>query len=226
MKKIIILLNITVASLLLCVTVSGQSPSTILFSGDISDIENNPIAEKEFTTNIIFSSSETEIVSFKEETSSNINGEFLLVLNDLPELFTKEMENQKIDILITLVSDEDWLDEEEFSVKYSFEKQMIEDPEANNDSKKVLFEINRFEGQKLSSLNTNTLFKFTDAYPFAYLKSEFFVSFSEDITDPDSIIIPLLKEEHQQQKAKDISTPAKSRGLKSGYAVGGYNKKK
>lgn len=79
----------------------------------------------------------------------------------------------------------------------------------------------RFDGQQLNIANLNPVFRFNDVRPFDHLSSIFMISFSKELNNPQEIIQICSK----TKIGTDENAAPSKRGIKGGFAVGGYNKK-
>ncbi|MEX0988561.1 MAG: hypothetical protein WD052_13870 [Bacteroidales bacterium] len=223
MQKICSALVLVASFLMVNSTVNAQSPVTILFNGVLTDIEDTSISND--TVNIdftIISSDEEPLFNKKITVPTTAAGEFMADFTNLPELFNSSANRQLVDIVVVMnsVNGASWMDQKDFMVKYHFEKLGNEE-----------YSITRFEGQTMEHYDMHPLWDFNDVYPFGYLNSRFMISFSTELSDPNSIIailddIPVPEEVYEEAAPAPMAAPPPpQRGVKGGYAVGGYKKK-
>ena len=192
----------------------AQTPVTIIFNGSLTDIEGEAVAGEKCFVNITYTGESGD--KLHNETTSVVTddrGSFSLVQNELPLLFKETSSGNTVSIQVEISAAEnaEWLNDETFSIKYHLSRTA---PEA--------YEMTRYEGQKLNYTYQGPVWVFSDVYPFGYLKSTFMISLSDEYKDPDKLRIICNK---MQGASEDVApdAPAK-RGLKGGYAVGGYQK--
>lgn len=191
----------------------SQTPETMIINGILSDMDSDPISRQNCDVLLSFvSSNEKLLYSVERKISTNEKGEFTLILGEIPDMFSSTDDKELVDMIMEMKgeSGSTWLPEGKFSVKYHIEK-----------TSTMEFKITRFEGQQMNQSSSSPVWMFHDLYPLAYLKNTFMISFSEELSDPEAII----------QICRDMSppeadSPAKERGIKGGYAVGGYKTKK
>jgi hypothetical protein len=205
-------LALTALSLLLHTGISGQDPVTIVFSGTFTDIGETivPAAACDITFSMI--QQEKILLEQTATVTTDDSGNAAFFVTGIPEVFNDE-ELQTVDVIITLRAKEgsEWMLEDEFMVKYHLEK-------AGPDGYRMI----RFEGQRLDYAFSDPVWYFTDVYPFGYLKSKFIVSFSDRISDPESVIA--IFNEQIVPSLEAVPPAPVERGLKGGYAVGGFKK--
>jgi len=196
----------------------AQNPITLIWEGTLTDINGAFVANEECLVSLSIETSDEEVL-FKNESAvtTNETGEFLYLAETLPPVFSDNWEKELVDIEISIKAAEgaSWLEEDEFVIKYHFEKNKIDS-----------FTMTRFEGQVLNYSKLNPIWQFTDLYPFGYLNSTFMISLNKEFADPESIMTICKMMQNEIEKippTKAEPAPAK-RGIKGGYAVGGVKK--
>jgi len=218
MKKIRPLKFLAMTLLFYPVLLFSQSPVTIVFGGQLSDMDEVILANKEGMMEFsIINGEEKQIGEYSSTFTTNELGKFMVSFNELGTIFNEMKTAEIANFLITLkpAEGEDWLPDEKFTVKYHLQKIAPDD-----------YKMTRYEGQVLNYSYRMPVWLFTDLYPLAYLKSTFMISFSEDISDAKEIIgiCEEMSEGHDMKKSEDEVAP--NRGVKGGFAVGGYKAKK
>jgi len=223
MKQIIRKLLLLVITVSIFTVVNSQNPSTIVLQSQLTDIEGEVVQNAALTTSIIILNSAGQQCFESEETlSTDGNGVFQISIQDFKPLFIKKSDSDPVVIQLTIKSDDEagWLEEDEFIVKYLLKSESFDGF--------IEYSITRMEGQKLNFEYQSDIWMFTDIYPFAYMRSIFFFSFNEDITDPESLLLAAKSmfdtKEAAEESEMESPPPPSSRGIKGGYAVGGYNK--
>ncbi len=204
-------------TILLSALVNAQSPVTIVLKGTLTDMEDVNISNETFEAQLrIINTSEKILLDLKIPLTSSESGEFTLPARDIPKIFNEGAGIEMVDIEINIFTDgnSSWLPDGKFGVKYHLEK--------TGDG---VYKLTRFEGQTLDQLSENMVWSFNDIYPLAYLKSNFMFSFNPEISDPD-VLIAACEELNASAMEKMAPAPVQERGIKGGYAVGGYKTKK
>ncbi len=223
MKQIIRKLLLLVLTVSMYTGAYSQNPSTILLQSQLTNIDGEIVKNTELTTSIIIiNAAGKQCYKSKETLFTDGEGIFQLSIQDFNPLFIKKSESDPVVIQLTIVSDDEnkWLEEDEFEVKYLLKSEIYDGF--------MEYSITRMEGQKLNYEYQSDIWMFTDVYPFAYIRSMFLLSFNDDITDPESLLLAAKSLFDKQGVAEDMeiesAPPPSSRGIKGGYAVGGYNK--
>lgn len=205
-------LTVTALTLLLHTGVCGQDPVTIVFSGTFTDIGEKIVPAEAFEVTFSMIQQDEILLVQTATVTTDDSGNAAFYVTDIPKIFN-EQELQTVDVIITLRAKEgsEWMLEDEFMVKYHLEK-------AGPDGYRMI----RFEGQRLDYAFSDPVWYFADVYPFGYLKSKFIVSFSDRISDPESVIA--IFNEQIVPSLQAVPPAPVERGLKGGYAVGGYKK--
>lgn len=212
MKTNLIRSSLIIILMLFTDLLNGQSPVTIVFKGALADDQELAIKNESCAiTAEIRNSQEQLFYQTEGQVITDDRGVFIFPLTDLPALFSTP--TGMVELTLQITSNSSWLAEGKFSVKYHIQRIA-----ANN------LQITRFEGQKLNKEIFNPLEIYSDVYPLAYLKGVFLLSFTEELKDPDKILGIYLEMDHPE--VENAPSPPADRGVKGGYAVGGYKTKK
>ena len=224
MKKILLKLSMILLTLSIAGLAYSQNPSTIVLKSHLTNIEGEAVANANINTSLFVLNSEGE-KCFEVEKSmvTKEDGSIVLFIQNLTPVFTKGSDSDPavIQLKITSPDGDSWLEEDKFVVKYLFT--------ITGKGKNTEYALTRMEGQKLNYEYATDIWKFDDIYPFAYIRSSFLVSFNEDISDAESLLLAaeaLFNANKEEKLAPPEATPQpSSRGIKGGAAVGGYKKK-
>ncbi len=224
MKRIIRKFSLLILAVSLFTVSYSQNPSTIILESQLTDIDGEIVQNAALKTSLTIINSAGEQCFEREEfTTTNNQGIFQLSLQDFAPLFINNFESGPVVIQLTIVSNDNgkWLEEDEFEVKYLLKSEIFDGF--------MEYSITRMEGQKLNYEYQSDIWMFTDIYYFAYIKTMFLLSFNDDITDPESLLLAAKSmfdkpEAVEADEAIESPAPPPSRGIKGGYAVGGYNK--
>lgn len=219
-KRILSLLTILLTGTLI---LSGQKPVTIVYQGTLTDMEGEIIANKQIRADLSFLDEQgNSVYSVIEEDRISENGTFDLTVMDIPEWISDD-NAYRIRITLYSTTGENWLMDGTFDLDYTLT--------AEKAGNAYTYTLKRFEGLILDARNEGQLWQFNDLYPFAYLSSRFMISFNSDIKEPEDVEIlcneffnaPGRGEDAMMEKAAPAAeSKTRSRGLKGGYAVGGY----
>ena len=215
MKKSITCLLFIVAFIFSSGLLIAQNPTTIVCQGTLTNISGAFIAGEEcIVTFLIANSDEAQLFKYESSVTTTETGEFTVSAENLPEVFTDKgvEELLSIELIIKPSEGSSWLEEDSFNVKYYLEKNETDE-----------FTLTRYKGQILNLSVQDFVWAFSDIYPFAYLSSRFLISFSEDLTDPNTIIF-IGKNMNRGMEMEESVPPPSKRGIKGSYAVGGYKK--
>jgi hypothetical protein len=195
----------------------AQNPTTLICEGTLTDIDGNFVSGEDCLVSFSLTNSKDKVLFENEYTlTSDNSGELLFVVKNLPALFTDDAKEEFANLEINLKSAENssWLEEGEFSTNYKLVRKGADD-----------FVMTRYEGQTLNFSLMSPVWEFSDIYPLGYLSSRFMISFSSDIADEESIILicKMMHGDDANFEDKETAPPSK-RGIKGGYAVGGYKK--
>lgn len=212
MKTKVIRFSFVVLLIVFSGSVQGQSPVTIVFRGTLADVEKLAISNETCEIKAeILNSRENLLYQTEGQFVTDDSGKFIFPLRDLPPILSST--SSLVDISFQITSEAAWLPGGKFLVKYHL--QQISNEE---------LQLTRFEGQKLESLKAGPLYVYSDKYPLAYLKGVFLLSFTEDLQEPERMVQLYL--EMTGPKVEGAPAPPADRGIKGGYAVGGYKTKK
>lgn len=224
MKKNLLQSGLILLALFLAGSAYSQNPSTIALKSHLTNIEGEVVANAKIDASLIVINSEgKQCFDVEQSIITKADGSFSLFMQDLPPIFTKGKASEPavIQLTITSPSGDSWLEEDKFLVKYLFTK--------TGNAQFTEYSLTRMEEQKLNHEYATDIWKFDDVYPFAYIKSSFLVSFNDDITDAESLILAaeaLFDANEAEDKAPSNKVkPPSSRGIKGGAAVGGYKKR-
>jgi len=194
---------------------SAQSPETIIITGTLADINEDRIAGEQCDVKLTMISQNDTVAAFNTEVSTDENGRFTYYVSDLPELFGEAGRSDSVRIVLTIIpsTENDWMEETAYPVSYTLLKKGPHQ-----------FVMKRFEGQVLEHAYSEPVGTFSDSYPFGYLATSFIISFSTDMKDPE-VIIEAARQMMPEEMEEAAPPPSDKRGIKGGYAVGGYHKK-
>ncbi len=209
-----ILISALIAGVFSCHLLS-QSPETVVISGVLTDINEQSISGKMITTQLEMITSGDTLFHFETGLQTGEEGDFTFFVKELPRIFKEDEAGGSADLVLTIIpaEEDEWMPEESFQVSYSLER-----------SSPGTYMMTRFEGQKMNALQSDPVWSFSDIYPFGYLETMFIISFSENLTDPGELI-EIARQMMPEAVEEAAPAPAEKRGIKGGYAVGGYHKK-
>lgn len=199
----------------------SQGSVRLNFEGIMKDIEENRIAEDEFKLLInVISNPSGEILLEKSHTLlTDKQGWFGFDIGEFDRFFTLDQSGTStifINLELIPTRNSKWIEQgRSFPVSYKILKV------AKSDS--LLFEIARMEGsraEELRFLNQDDMLFFRDTYPFGYLQGGFMISL--DLSSEKLAILRNIIDEDSDTSGE----ATKSRGVKGGFAVGGYRKTK
>ena len=226
MQKNIFKTSVIVAALFIFATSYSQSPEAIVIQSKLTDINGDFVQVRKVDISLsVLNSSGVNCFEKSKSLVTDNKGDFILLIEDVPELFVDGSGSDPAVIQLSITSPEKdtWLEEDKFLVKYLL---TISGSEAYPE-----YTLTRMEGQKLNYEYRSDIWKFSDLYPFAYLKCTFLLSFNNEITDAESLLMAAqgFFGESDDSPSEDVESeapsPPASRGLKGGYAVGGLKKK-
>ena len=207
------------AALLTCLLppMAGQEGYELYFQGFLADIEGAAIREDTFTLTVSLRriGDQEKLQEISTVKSTDREGWFGFSIENVTEWMMEEdgtwkpvvLEMEFIPNLHT-----DWMEEgNDFLVTYILEP---------SKTAGALFQMTRMEGSTLEVYAETHLHAFRDRYPFAYLTGGFLISDQPPI---DSLSIADLK---QWLTPGELDEDDTSRGVKGGFPVGGYRKKK
>lgn len=195
----------------------AQSPVAIVLHGQLINMEKTPLAEKDGILDFtIKNKDEASLCEYTFTFTTDEGGMFTIFITEMVDIFTATSSREIADLLIDIypAEGEDWLPDGKYKVKYHLEKVMADE-----------YKMTRYEGQTLNYSYRLPVWQFTDIYPLGYLKSSFIISFGEDVADPEKLIA-IGKEMGGGLGETEEAEAAPKRGVKGGYAIGGYNASK
>lgn len=195
-------------------SMSGQTRYELSFQGHLADIEGTAIHEDTFTLTVSLRRINDREVRFRftSEAVTDREGWFGFNIDNVAEFMIEEDGSwEPIVLQMEFMPNPhtDWMKEgNDFLVTYLIEPSKTDD---------AIFQMTRMEGSGLDVYAETHLHAFRDIYPFAYLKGGFLIT---DRPPVDSLSIADLR---QWMTPEEEDT---SRGIKGGFPVGGYRKKK
>jgi hypothetical protein len=208
--------------MLLASALTGQKPVTIVYQGTLTDMEGDIISDKQIRADLSFLDDQgNSVYSVIEESRISEYGTFDIAVEDIPEWISDD-NTYRIRITLHNTAGENWLLDGTFDLDYTLT--------AEKTGSTYTYILKRFEGLILEARSEGQLWQFNDLYPFAYLSSRFMISFNSDISEPEDVEIlcneffntPGEGEDAMKKAAPAAQSEQRSRGLKGGYAVGGY----
>ena len=215
--------NLIIALLLFTTMFSGYSQGSVRlnFEGIMKDIEENRIAEDEFKLLInVISNPSGDILLEKSHTLlTDKQGWFGFDIGEFDRFFSMDQSGTStifINLELIPTRNSKWIEQgRNFPVSYKILKVTKSDS--------LLFEIARMEGSRAEELrfsNLDDMLFFRDTYPFGYLQGGFMISL--DLSSEKLAILRNIIDEDSDASGE----ATKSRGVKGGFAVGGYRKTK
>ncbi|MBN1132763.1 MAG: hypothetical protein JXR52_05865 [Bacteroidales bacterium] len=168
------------------------------------------IAQNPFNLNVKVLNQSGDRVLWKETFSltTDSQGWFGFEINDFDRFFNPESNVSLLSVKMELAPSVSSTWKEGLSVAYSITRLF------ENDS--VFFKISRMDESELTFLEYQDALFYRDMYPFIYLQGGFMLSLDET---PDQLNSLRMSIEGDSAAAGE---KVKSRGLKGGFAVGGY----
>ena len=194
----------------------AQDPVVIVFSGTLASV-NTVISNRKCDIEFFMQDGAGEpLLLRKVKVNTDSSGRFAFFIKDMPVVFKNGVRSPSVKMTLHIQPVEKLAEfkEEGLYVEYTMFKNGM-----------TGYEMKRWDDQELKTFNQQHLWTFSDEYPFALLTGNFYISFSGHLTDVDQIYRNgrLL----QQQSSPGVgAAPVPQRGIKGGYAVGGYKKKK
>jgi hypothetical protein len=198
-------------------SVSGQTEYELTFQGLLADIEGTAIMEDTFTLAIQIHpvNKQNMLYEYTSQAETDGTGWFGFTISNIAEFMMEEDGSWKSIVLQMEFSPNthtDWIKEgNDFLVNYTLAPSKIAGD---------LFQMTRMEGSGLEVYSEEHLHAFRDHYPFAYLTGGFLITDQPPI---DSLSITDLR---QWLTPTEEDEDAASRGIKGGFPVGGYRKKR
>jgi len=203
MKRILIkpaLLSLLIG-LLFSMDLAAQQPAYLEFHALLRDIDDEIIANDSCMLKILLGNQETDQFVFLATIMTGTDNDGWMTVNFDKQTVAPGM---KVILEFTPTARTKWLEKgDKFSINYSF-------VEGNGLNKTAVV---RSDGSELETNNINGTTIFTDSVPFAYIQAGFLLTKE---LKPDLALA--------LRKKIDAGYELPSRGVKSGFAVGGYNK--
>jgi len=185
----------------LSMNLSAQQQVFMEFHAQLKDIDENPIVNDSCQVRIMLHDLETGDLLFLTEAVTGTDSDGWLSIDFGKQAVGPDM---KFELMFSPVENTTWLEAgEKFSIYYTFDK----------GSGMNGIQLSRSDGSELEMITVDGASLFTDTYPFAYIQSGFLFSKGPK---PEQVLAL------RQKIDKSYELP--SRGVKGGFAVGGYNK--
>lgn len=193
----------------------AQETLSLNYEGVLKDIEENTIQEDEFEliVNVLSVPDGKTLWEKTYQAKSDMEGWFGFEIEEFNSLFGTDNGSASVEVHLGFfpMPDSRWIDQgSDFLVSYTIKRHQTEDS--------LVFEINRMEGSVLSFSQYNDVLFFQDTYPFAYLQGGFMIAMDNTEANLSSLRDIISGVAEGKEKS------ARSRGLKGGFAVGGYRK--
>jgi hypothetical protein len=196
----------------------GQSAYELTFQGILADIDGAGIGDESFMLKVqirLHASGEV-LHEFTSDAKTDREGWFGFTISSISGYMMNEDGSWRpILIRMEFLPDDQtsWIEKgNDFLVTYTLE------PSKRSTS---LFQMTRMEGSELEVYSEEHLHAFRDLYPFAYLTGGYLIT---DIPPADSVSVADLRQ--WLTPDPDDEGDASSRGVKGGFPMGGYRKKK
>ena len=196
----------------------GQSAYELTFQGILAGIDGEGIGNESFLLKVQIRTDPADEVlyEFTSDVHTDEEGWFGFTISNISEFMMKVDGSWKPILLRMefLPGDQtSWIEKgNDFLVTYTLKP---------SESSEHLFQMTRMEGSDLEVYSEEHLHAFRDLYPFAYLTGGFLITDTppidqQSVTDLQIWLTPDPEDEEE----------AASRGVKGGFPVGGYRKKK
>lgn len=196
-------------------TAIAQEPAAIVFYGTLASNDTyiaNQRCNIEFS---MISEVHEPLLVRRVDLSTDSLGHFAFYIRDIPAVFTSgaRIPSVKMAISIQAADTTSLLGSEGMNVTYTLRKTGL-----------TGYTITRMDDQEMAHSSDQQVWSFWDVDPYTYLTGSFYISFYKNLTDVNRIY--QLGWEQQQRSTPEMDTvPPTQRGIKGGYAVGGYKKK-
>lgn len=196
--------------LIFCLNISkAQSPVSMIYQGVLNSEGNEAISHKNIMLKITFLTPSNEEITYKDTLKTDELGSFSYALYDIPKMFNKtgnEIVRANIEIdLLENVKGVESITDVEYSLSKEIQKKQYAYKMVRNSDFKEMYSIQKRDN-----------WGFSDEYPFGHLCSAFKFTTQEGKTEAKNIDVTF------DEKKCCIPFPSKTRGLKGGFAVGGY----
>ena len=206
-------LFIALIMVLSVIPVISQGSLQLNFQGMMKDINENIIREDEFdlSVKVLEEPSGKTLWESKYSMKTDNNGWFGFEIDEF-ESFFKGEQKEELTVHFGLFPTERsrWIEKDsDFMVTYTIKKVI------RNDS--LLFTITRLEGTELLFSQFEDVLFFNDSFPFAYLLGGFMLSVNTTDANLSNLRSVISGDDPAPEEVR-------SRGMKGGFAVGGYRK--
>ncbi|MCK4746974.1 MAG: hypothetical protein KAT15_08065 [Bacteroidales bacterium] len=215
MKKQLILVAAVLFGLL--VSGTGQTSIDLNYQGMLADIQGNRITKEQFDLSIkVLSEPGTVLWETKSVMETDEEGWFGFPIRDVSRFLLDEGQiKETIVIRMEFLPNATtkWMRKgDDFMVSYTLKPSLIDD--------NIQLTMTRMEGSELVIHSEDHLYAFKDLYPFAYLTGGFLLTDKPPVNRSS-------KDDLRQWLSPDeeMKEGAASRGVKGGFASGGYRKK-
>jgi len=195
-------------------TATAQGPEAIVFFGTLTSNDTylaNQGCNIEFS---LVSEAHEPLLVRRVDLSTDSSGHFAFYIRDIPAVFTSGSRIPSVKIAISIQAADTYalFGKEGIYVEYTLRKTGL-----------TGYTIARMDNQEMEHSYDQQVWSFWDINPYTYLTGSFYISFYKNLTDVNRIY--QLGWEQQQRSVPEVGTLApKHRGIKGGYAVGGYKK--
>ncbi|MDF1571060.1 MAG: hypothetical protein P1P82_05525 [Bacteroidales bacterium] len=197
-------------------TANAQEPAAIVFYGTLASSDTY-IANQECNIEFSMISEVHEpLLVRRVDLSTDSSGHFAFYIRDIPAVFTSgaRIPSVKMAISIQTADSSSMLGSEGIHVTYTLRKTGL-----------TGYTITRMDNQEMEHSYGQQVWSFWDVDPYTYLTGSFYISFYKNRTDVNRIY--QLGWEQQQRSVPEMDTISPTqRGIKGGYAVGGYKKQR
>ncbi|MFC2080132.1 hypothetical protein ACFLRQ_01520 [Bacteroidota bacterium] len=194
---------------------TAQNPVSIIYEGVLTDSNGAFVSQEDCIVRLSITNSNDLLLFINEisVTTSDL-GAFIFSAENLKQLpaGVNEQELATIEIIIRPKGRASWIESDELKITYDLTQNGPDD-----------YSMLRQEGEVLNYSMQKPVWEFSDIYPLEMLSSRFMISFSNEITDKESIILICKTMKGGEDVEKAEPSPSK-RSIKGGYAVGGYKK--
>jgi hypothetical protein len=202
----------------LLVTGTAQKAIDLNFQGMLADIQSNRITNEQFDLSIkLLSESGTVLWETRSVSKTDEEGWFGFPISDVSR-FLMDQGQVKNSVIIRMEflpnAMTKWMRKgDDFMVSYTLAPE-IEDGQ-------LAFKMTRMEGSELTVHSEDHLYAFKDQYPFAFLTGGFLLTDKPPVNKSS-------KEDlrHWLAPDEDAQEGTASRGVKGGFATGGFRQKR
>lgn len=197
-------------------TVTAQEPVVIVFNGTLASSETQT-ANRDCHIDFFMHNEALEPLLVRSvKVSTDSAGQFAFFIRDIPAVFTSgaRIPSAKITIAIQPNAASAGAGMEDTRVEYTLRKTGL-----------TGYSITRMDNQVMEQSYDQQVWSFWDVSPCTYLTGSFYISFYNNLTDVNRIYQLGWQQQMKMQQGPGAGavTPLQ-RGIKGGYAVGGYKK--